>query len=217
MIVAWNQIDSVLLDMDGTLLDKYFDDYFWEERVPEQFSAERGIPLDQAKSQLLAAYQSVARTLAWTDLDYWSDRLGLNIVAMKEEVAFRVSVHPGVEAFLQFLRNEKKQIALVTNAHPKTIEIKLRKTSLAPALDAILSSTDVGVPKEDMRFWEEAERRLHFDKRRSLLIDDNEEVLRTAHAFGIQHILFKSESSSRLSNGQSKQFPSMNDFRDIFP
>jgi len=36
-LVPLNDIKYVLLDMDGTLLDKYFDDYFWEHLLPERY------------------------------------------------------------------------------------------------------------------------------------------------------------------------------------
>jgi FMN phosphatase YigB (HAD superfamily) len=34
--IPLDEIKYVLLDMDGTLLDKYFDDYFWEHLLPER-------------------------------------------------------------------------------------------------------------------------------------------------------------------------------------
>lgn len=33
-MIAWKEIDTVLLDMDGTLLDLNFDNHFWKEFVP---------------------------------------------------------------------------------------------------------------------------------------------------------------------------------------
>ena len=39
MPINWNDIDTVLLDMDGTLLDRHFDDHFWLEHVPKRYSA----------------------------------------------------------------------------------------------------------------------------------------------------------------------------------
>ncbi len=35
--LPWQQISTVLLDMDGTLLDKYYDDYFWEQYLPKVY------------------------------------------------------------------------------------------------------------------------------------------------------------------------------------
>ncbi|MEO1576619.1 MAG: HAD family hydrolase, partial [Pseudomonadota bacterium] len=34
-LVAWSDIDNVLLDMDGTLLDLNFDTVFWLQVVPQ--------------------------------------------------------------------------------------------------------------------------------------------------------------------------------------
>jgi putative hydrolase of the HAD superfamily len=216
-IPPWKNIDTVLLDMDGTILDKHFDDYFWEELVPTHFAIKHQLPIEVAKGQLLSKYRTAERTLRWTDIDYWSGQLGLDLCAMKEEIADQVRVHPGVEPFLQFLQLGEKGMMLVTNAHPKTIEIKLRRTPLIPYFMAVLSSSDVGLPKEDIGFWYEAQRRLHFDKTRSLLIDDNEAALQAAQAFGIEHLLFRSNASSRAVNGTSKLFSVLNDFRDIIP
>jgi putative hydrolase of the HAD superfamily len=32
----WDRIDDVLLDMDGTLLDRHFDNFFFEEELPRR-------------------------------------------------------------------------------------------------------------------------------------------------------------------------------------
>ncbi len=217
MRIQWTEIDSVLLDMDGTLLDKHFDDYFWEELVPEKYSGLKQIPLEEAKRQLYAAYRAEEKTLNWTDIDYWSRRLGLDIVALKESISRRVQVHPGVEPFLQFLQWEKKQTVLVTNAHPKTVQIKLAQTTLIPYFNTILCSSDIGLPKEEVHFWRGAQRVLQFDKERSLFIDDNEDVLLAAHAFGIKYLLFKAHASSRVPRDDSKNFPSLRHFSELLP
>jgi 5'-nucleotidase len=39
----WNNIDTVLLDMDGTLLDLAFDSQFWLQDVPQALSLQRAI------------------------------------------------------------------------------------------------------------------------------------------------------------------------------
>lgn len=216
-MVPWLAIDFVLLDMDGTLLDRYFDDYFWEEHVPKRYAKGKRISFEKARKQLLAAYKAKEKTLNWTDVDYWSDRLGLDIVAMKEEIRDQVRIHPGVEPFLQFLRDAKKELTLVTNAHPKTVQIKLKQTLLLPYFHTVLCSSDIGMPKEEVGFWRDAERVLQFDKKRSLLIDDNEDVLMAAHTFGIKHLLHKTGASSRISQDGSGIFTSIEHFKALIP
>ncbi len=101
---SWSAIDTVLLDMDGTLLDKYFDDFFWEEFVPTIFAQHNQLTAEQARKELLKKYQAVENTLHWTDLDYWSDQLGLDIPELKCKVDHLIQVHPFVIDFLQFIR-----------------------------------------------------------------------------------------------------------------
>ncbi len=215
--ITWSDIHYVLLDMDGTLLDKWFDDYFWTEHVPQKFSEKNNIALDVAKQQLYAGYKAQERTLCWTDVDYWSEQLGLDIVALKRAVCDQIQVHPGVVPFLQFLRRQNKVVMLLTNAHPKTAQVKLEQTALLPYFDAVLCSSDIGAPKEEAAFWVGARQRLGFDTSRSLFVDDNEAVLLAARAFGIKFLLFKSRASSREPDGVSSHFPSLQDFGEITP
>ena len=213
--IPWETIDFVLLDMDGTLLDKHFDDYFWEEFVPQQYAQKKEIPLEEATEMLVAAYEEQKRKLLWTDIDYWSNRFDLNLPALKETVADRVKVHDGVLPFLEFLKEAKKKVALLTNAHPKSIEIKLNRAPLRPYFDKIISSNDVGYSKEAVGFWEGAQRLFGFVNARSLFVDDNEENLIVARQFGIQHLLYQSNASSQIFQEDSKQFLTIRNFGEI--
>ncbi len=215
--LPWPEIDSVLLDMDGTVLDRHFDDHFWEEHVPMRFAARHGLALDDAKHRLYAEYKAREGTLNWTDIDFWSARLGLDIPALKEEMADRVRVHPGVTSFLTFLRGERKHVALVTNAHPKTVAIKLKRTPLPAYFDVVVCSADIGAPKEEAAFWNAARARLGFDKRRTLFIDDTEAVLCAAEAFGIRFLLYKADANSQIASNGSGRFQALRHFEDIIP
>ncbi len=216
-MLPWSEIDFALLDMDGTLLDRYFDDYFWEEHVPKVYATQKKISYAKARKKLLAMYKAQEKTLNWTDLHYWSNRLNLDIVAIKIELKNRVRIHPGVEPFLHFLRDSNKEVILVTNAHPRSVQIKLEQTLLLPYFHTILCSSDIGLPKEEIGFWREAEQVLGFDKERSLFIDDNEDVLLAAHTFGIKHLLHKSGASSKFIHERSDIFPPLAHFSDLIP
>jgi putative hydrolase of the HAD superfamily len=212
---VWDKIDTILLDMDGTLLDKHFDDYFWEHYVPEIFAKKNDLTPLEARKEILARYKSIEGTLAWTDLDYWSEKLGLDIPALKLKINHLIQVHPFVIDFLQFSRNLNKKVHLVTNAHSKTLDIKMRKTELGSYFDRIVCSQDIGLPKEEPRFWEQLESILGFDKQRTLLADDNENVLQAAKAYGMGVLIFVARPSSRAQVHYSDQFPSIVYFKEL--
>lgn len=215
MNFPWDKTTWVLLDMDGTLLDKYFDDYFWETLVPEEFARQRGLNLAAAQNEVYGRYQREEGTLNWTDIDFWSRELNLDIPALKESIRHLIEVHPDTEDFLKFLRKIKKRVALVTNAHWKTLDLKMNQVGLLGYFDEVISSFDLGAPKEEMRFWEILEKRLHFKPAQALLVDDNAEVLATARQYGIRYLLFKAKSSSQLPPYPHPDFTTIESFHEI--
>jgi putative hydrolase of the HAD superfamily len=215
MDLPWNDIKYVLLDMDGTLLDLYFDDYFWGHLVPEKYADKHNISFGAAREYLFKTYKSQERTLNWCDIDYWSRELDLDIPALKEQVRHLIEVHPYVIDFLKLMRKKKKKLFLLTNAHYKTIKIKFNKTQIGKYFDDILSSFNVGYPKEYIEFWERAEKKLGFEREHSLFIDDTEDVLITAKEFGIKYLIFKAKASSRAEPKKTNKFPVIHDFREL--
>ena len=61
----WSVIDTVMLDMDGTLLDLQFDTWFWLTLVPEHYAALHGISVEAAKLRLRPKFVDIAHTLQW--------------------------------------------------------------------------------------------------------------------------------------------------------
>jgi FMN phosphatase YigB (HAD superfamily) len=217
MLINWTDIDIVLLDMDGTLLDRHFDDHFWLEHVPKRYSADRNIPLCDAKELLYGLFRSQENTLNWTDLDYWSDRLGLDIPLLKMEVDHLIAVHPFVVEFLLFLNHHGKGIFLVTNAHSKTLALKMRKTRLGPFFDGIVSAHDLGLPKEDPEFWGRLKEVIPYEPGRTLLGEDSETNLSTAAAYGIKNLVYVSRFSSSVIPKASERFSSIHYFNQLIP
>lgn len=213
--IPLKEIKYILLDMDGTLLDLYFDDYFWGHLVPEKYAEKHDISFGAAKDFLYKTYRSHEKTLNWCDIDFWSRELRLDIPALKEQIRHLIEVHPHVIDFLKMVRSHKKKVFLVTNAHFKTVKIKFRKTQIGKYFDSVLCSFDVGHPKESLEFWQKAEGRLKFDKELTLFIDDTEDVLETARDYGIRYLLFKASASSKASPKKSNKFMAIHDFREL--
>jgi len=214
-LLKTKEISYILLDMDGTLLDKYFDDYFWGHLVPEKYAEKHKITFGKAKEELFSKYRSQEGTLNWTDVDYWSRELKLDIIALKEQIRHLIEVHPHVEDFLREMRHRKKHIWIVTNAHYKVLSMKLKKTELGKYLDGAITSFDMGVPKEYIEFWQKAQKRIGFKKEQTLFIDDTIEVLRTASRFGIKYLIHKAKANSKVEPVPSNEFISINDFSEL--
>ena len=210
------EIRYILLDMDGTLLDRYFDDYFWEHLLPERYAEKNLLPLEKARQDLLERYRKAEGTLQWTDLDYWSSHLKIDIPALKKQTEHLIDVHPHVIPFLTEMRRKQKIVVLVTNAHFKALDIKMRKTRLGPFLDRVITSGDMGYPKERLEFWGRLAASLGEGyEAHSLLVDDTQAVLRTARTFGIRHVLHKAGANSTLPVTPSEEFTSIHLFTEL--
>jgi putative hydrolase of the HAD superfamily len=213
--IPFKDITCVLLDMDGTLLDRYFDDYFWEHLVPERYAEKHKITFGKAKEELFKKYKAHEGTLNWTDIDFWSRELGLDIMALKEQIRHLVEVHPHVEVFLKMLKTRKIKTFIVTNAHYKVLDMKLKKTDLGKYLTGAITSFEIGYPKEKIEFWNKAEQKLNFSKEKTILVDDTLEVLRTAQRFGIKYLIYKAISYSKVKPLPSAEFMTILDFGDL--
>lgn len=217
MLIDWNNIDTILLDMDGTILDRHFDDHFWLDHVPKRWAAKHRVNIEQARKQLHAMFRSQERTLNWTDLDYWSDRLGMDIPKLKHEVDHLIAVHPGVFEFITWARHHGKHLWLVTNAHGKTVDIKLNKTRIGSWFDGIVTAHQVGLPKEDPRFWDALQRFVSYNPEKTMLGEDSETNLGTARDYGIGYLIFISRSSSAIASKVSDSFVSVDYFTQLLP
>ena len=196
-MIIWNQIDTVLLDMDGTLLDLHFDNYFWTVYLPQKWGEQNGVDMATAMDRIMPQLQSRVGTLSWYCLDFWSEQLGIDILLLKDDIRHLIRERPGTLDFLQFLTRTGKTRALVTNAHHNLISMKFECTAIGQHLEHVFCAHHFGYPKEDVRFWEELHAVFPFNPERTLLIDDNLSVLDSAKRYGIRHLLTIAQPDSR--------------------
>lgn len=216
-MLVWSTIDTVLLDMDGTLLDLNFDNHFWQEHVPLRYAELNHISVHEARHELLPMFRRMEGTMQWYCLDYWTERLGLDIAALKHEVKDLIAIHPHVETFLDRLRALNKQVLLVTNAHRKSLALKMECTQLAGHFDTLISTHDYGHPKEDPAFWPLLREHWPHEPGRTLLVDDSLPVLRTARECGIAHLRCISRPDTRRPPRDIDEFQCIGSFAEIMP
>ena len=194
---ALHHAKTVMLDMDGTLLDLAYDNFMWLEHIPRRYAAENGLDLEEAISDLMTRYRSVQGSLEWYCLDHWCDRLGFDVVQMHHDMSHRIRYLPGARKFLQQLQQRDVQVLLVTNSHPGTLELKDAVTGLCDFFDGIHSSHDIGHAKESQAFWKGLHEIVDFDPATTLFVDDTESVLQNAREFGVELLVTVTRPDTR--------------------
>lgn len=216
-IIDWSVIDLVLLDMDGTLLDLHFDNHFWLQHTPAAYARKHGLSHEEAFERLSSRFAREQGTLNWYCVDFWSRELGLDIAALKHEVRERISEHPTTRQFLTALNRSGRDAWLVTNAHHKSLALKLDHTGIGNFFTRIICSHDYQTPKETPAFWRRLQEEAPFNPERCLLIDDSEPVLHAAKDFGIGHLLTIAQPDRQRPPRTDLHFPALHSYEDILP
>jgi putative hydrolase of the HAD superfamily len=184
-----DRCSTLMLDMDGTVLDLAFDNYMWLHHVPERYAEKHGLPLATAREELYRRFRQLRGTLDWYCLDHWSDALGLDILGLHKDENHRIGYLPGAQAFLEAVRAKNIRLLLVTNSHVDTLLLKDEVTGLKDYFDRVYTSHEFGHPKEDQPFWKSLREEEGFDPATTLFVDDNHDVLESAAIFGIDMLV----------------------------
>jgi len=181
--------DTLMLDMDGTLLDLAYDNFMWMERIPSAYAHAKEVSEEAARDHLYATFKRLEGKLNWYCLDHWSERLGLDVLELHRGVNHRIDYLPGAKGFLQALREQHVRVLLVTNSHPDTLALKDEVTGLAEYFDAIYTSHQFGYAKERQEFWHALQEKEGFQKESTLFVDDNQTVLKSADTYGLEMLV----------------------------
>ena len=213
--LPWRDIDTVLLDMDGTLLDLHYDNHFWLEHLPQRYAELHGISRAMAELELMPLFERNAGQLKWYCLDFWSAELKIPVRELKLETADLIALRPDADTFLAAIKKAGKRVFLITNAHRDSLSLKLERIELAPYFERLISSHDYGFPKESPQFWDALHADIGFDPARSLFIDDTLPILRSARDFGVRHLLAVKQPDSKKGPKDTEEFAALGDYRDL--
>ncbi|MBX9848483.1 MAG: GMP/IMP nucleotidase [Rhodocyclaceae bacterium] len=213
----WNTIDTVLLDMDGTLLDLNFDNHFWQNHLPRRYAEHHGRDHAEVRDELKARFKAHEGTLPWYSVDFWTEALAIDLMPLKHEVAHLIDIHPGVPEFLSAARSASKRVLLVTNAHHKSLKLKMDRTGLSVHFDAMITSHELGLAKEDVRFWDKLRALEPFDPARTLLVDDTISVLDSAHRYGIAELRAIARPDTQQPVRALTRYAALNSFHELLP
>lgn len=210
-----DRCETLMLDMDGTLLDLAFDNYVWKQLVPEKWAERHGMDVEDARKHLFGRFGSVQGDLRWYCLDHWSDELGMNMLELHRDVDHRIGYLPGAEAFLETMHAHHIRVIMVTNSHPDTLGLKDEVTGLKRYFDAVYTSHDFGAPKERQEFWHSLREEEGFDQESSVMVDDTHSVLHSARAFGISGVVAITRPDTTEPHKPGDDFVEVEGVRDL--
>jgi len=217
-MVDWSSLETVFLDMDGTLLDLHFDNHFWLEHLPSRYADHYDLHLQEAKDRLIPTIMAERGSLNWYCTDYWSERLSLDITALKAEVGDRIGYRPHVMDFLDALRASGLRSVIVTNCHPDPLALKLRRTGLDARVDGVVSSHQLGKAKEEPAFWQDLRGLEPYRSETTLMVDDSFPVLESARSAGIgQCLAILAPDSRQQPRARHPDIPCIHHFDEILP
>lgn len=206
---------TLMLDMDGTVLDLAYDNYVWKELVPARFAARHGVPIEHAKRDLYARYRAAQGNLEWYCLDHWSERLGFDVVQVHRDVGDRIDYLPGAAEFLTAAQPLKLKILLVTNSHPDTLALKHEMTQVGDYFDGVFSAHNYGFAKEQQEFWRALHADVSFDPETTVFVDDSVPVLRSAAEFGIRTVVEVTRPDTTRPSRDQSEFEGIEQLPDL--
>ena len=199
--MIFKDIECLLIDMDGVILDNAYDNDFWQNQIPEVIADSKGIGFDDAKRLAIQIFNYKKNTKDWYDVDYWSNMLNIDIEAQKrsEKSFSRISLYDGVIDTLNVLKNKTKMI-LITNAHRKTLNIKLEKYNLTPYFDEMVCAHELHYVKEDIQLWYMLRSKYRLDYEKTLLVEDTINNINVGLSAGISGAIYVGDEKFTVSD-----------------
>jgi HAD superfamily hydrolase (TIGR01509 family) len=206
-------IDCMLVDMDGVILDNTYDNNFWQNQIPGVISKNKNISFEDAKRLAIQIFNYKKNTKDWYDVDYWSNMLNVDIEAEKRSsISFdRIQLYEGVTETLNKLKDNFRLI-LITNAHRKTLNIKLEKYDLNPYFENMVCAHELYYVKENIQLWYMLKSRFKLDYTKTLLIEDTINNIKVGLSAGISQAVYLGDESYE----DSKKILKLSSINDIF-
>tara|TARA_B100001564_G_scaffold347458_1_gene348231 strand:- start:380 stop:1030 length:651 start_codon:yes stop_codon:yes gene_type:complete len=181
-----------LIDLDGVILDTSYDNYFWQEYIPRVYAKKNNISEKDGINYTHTLFRYKKKTKDWYDVDYWSNILDINIIQEKsrKENMSLIKIKEGAESALSKLKEDGKELFLVTNAHRKTLNVKLSKYDLSKYFNDLVCSHELGYVKEDIQLWHLLRNKLNIDYKKTVLVEDTFDNIQSAFHAGINNLIY---------------------------
>tara|TARA_Y100000590_G_scaffold145430_2_gene167250 strand:+ start:19138 stop:19791 length:654 start_codon:yes stop_codon:yes gene_type:complete len=216
--MEFKQVKNFLIDMDGVILDIKYDHFFWQEHMPMEYAKKNDLSLIESKKILHQIFYYKTKTKDWYDLDYWSNMIGIDVLKEKNKKnnMDKIKLNDDAIDFLQVLKKLDKKVFLITNAHKKTLDLKMSKFPLNKYFDNMICSHELNYVKEEIPFWYMLKRKLNINFENTVLIEDTYENIKAAYLSGINNFIYISEVEKQNNEINMTRIKSLKEISSAF-
>ncbi len=201
MTMIRKDIECLLIDMDGVILDNTYDNNFWQNQIPNVLSKKKNISFDDAKRLAIQIFNFKKNTKDWYDLDYWSNMLGIDIEAEKrsQESLGKIKLYDNViDTLIELKKNAR--LIMITNAHRKTLNIKLEKFNIKPCFHEMVCAHELNYVKEDLQLWYMLRTKYKLDFEKTVLVEDTINNIKVALSAGVSSAIYVGKENFKYSD-----------------
>ena len=193
MSTGTRTIDTVLFDLDDTLLDDSTAYKRAARRVAQEVATERGVDAERLVTAYVAQANGFWKKLSQEHLtlpihdaraQLWSDALVASGVPLDVELAERcgerytryradgIELFPGALELVRALRERGCKLGIVTNGFAATHNEKVDRAGLRPYVDALFLADEMGMVKPEPEIFRLACRTLGSRPARTAMVGD---------------------------------------------
>lgn len=194
-MLNWQNIDAVIFDMDGTLVDSM---QYWQD-LPLNMFKTHGIPLPDNLDELLATADlwQAAQVFAQQFIPKLTTKHIFDQLQqeMDEHYAQDIPLLPGVRQMLQALQQSGKKMCIATMTDRPQVETMLRTQQLENVFDFLLTTPEVGCGKNRPDIFLQACQRFGLPQQRVAVFEDSRTAAKTVLQLGMPLVFIYNEKS----------------------
>ncbi len=198
------QIDAIIFDMDGTLLDSL---PAWKNSASNFLRSQGiepppGLDDEMSKLSLMEGARIIKERYGFSQSA--EEILESTLAPIWEHYLTDIQAKPGALQLLKDLHKQGIKISVATASHKELAQRAFERLGMLPYIDFIITCDEVGIGKQSPDVYDSALKRLGTRKERTLVVEDALYALQTAKKAGY------------LTAGIAEPFHSPQHERDVF-
>lgn len=179
---------AAIFDMDGVLVDSeplHIESYV---RAFDEYGTD--LSHEHYRQKIALGHHSVPELFSELDgnMDCWHELSKRKAELLKELIAEKLKLMPGIVELLKILRESDIPVALATSAGRSSLELIMEKFDLRPYFKIIITWEDVGAIKPDPQAYIVAAQRLGVKPKECVVFEDSPRGVLAAHRAGAKCI-----------------------------